>query len=294
MSLETEFQESGKALKAFLVSYFPQDHKALYPYLWAPWEDAVKKAPLEKPLTKEDFLTFARWYGKIHNSWYLPFLESLPPALQKMVVKLFPVEERDNFKKWLPFSEESYSQTALAPLAHYYLFAFLQEKMGLKERLPPIFYNDSLLFSLLGLTKRELVFLIDLLGIYDLAYDIHKIVDKNLLQKIYAALTVEETNFLSYALKQQSRYIPLPLHLQTWSGDKKKLKTLIHYRGLQRLSYASAAEEEGFRWLLAHMLDSGRGTVLLKLFQEKRASDLIPLIPYFQSQVLGIVKRIRR
>ena len=95
--------------------------------------------------------------------------------------------------------------------------------------------------------------LIDLLGMYDLAHEMRQIVDKTLLQKIHGVLSRDQHSFLQFANKQSIKWTPPKLNLVGWDGDAKKLRNLLHYRGLFRLAMSNiSAKIEPSNGHLAH------------------------------------------
>lgn len=273
--------ETSKALKALLCFFYPQAYQEFYRFL-APSITTSLHIPFEEKIDLAHIFSEKRWMENIHYSWFLPFLEALPKEVQSLFLALFPKEAMQELKELLHVEKITFS-----PLSRFLLFQ-MYEKTYDKNVLPRHFLPSSDVNFLLDFSKKELTFLVDLLGIYDLAYEIRQIVDKTLLNKIYATLTKEELSFLNHVVKQSVKWIPPRLNLISWDGDAKKLQTLLHYRGLSRLAMAVCEEDKSYQWHLSRKFDIGRGGVLMKFFSGKYDPAMIP---YFKGQVLDIIKR---
>lgn len=276
--------EAAKGLKALLCSFYPADYKEFYRFLSPSIVEKIQEIPFKEKVDVSHLFSSQRWIETIHYSWFLPFLESLQRNILPTFLSLFPADEKFELKKLLKMDAEKKP----AGFLRTYLLNLMFNNLGVEKVLPIDLLPFSDLNSLISLSKKEVILLIDLLGIYDLAYEMRQIVDKNLINKVHGALSREELLFLSFASKQSFKWIPPKLNIASWDGDTKKLKTLLHYRGLSRLAQGSILEDENFKWHLSHLLDIGRGKALLKLYAGKYDPAMIP---YFKGQVLDIVKR---
>ena len=144
-----------------------------------------------------------------------------------------------------------------------------------EDLLPKQHLFPSPMNVLLELPRNKLMVLIDLLGIYDLAADLRRVIDKALLEKIHGALSPHQLQFLQYASSSSLKWTPPPLYLERWDGDKKKLTAALHKRGLLRLAKALFLEDTHFKWHLTHKLDTDRGAFLMKLFAGKEDPDMV-------------------
>lgn len=169
-----------------------------------------------------------------------------------------------------------------------YYFHLLREKTEKEEVLPVELLPPSPLNPLLDMSLERLFAIINLLGIYDLSFEMRRIIDKKIVSKIQQALSPSELNFLQIASKQPIKWIPEPLNLEKWDGDKKALHALLHKRGLFRLGKASFLEDSSFKWHLCHKIDKARGQFLMKMFAGKEDPAMIT---FFKGQVLHLIKR---
>ena len=247
--------------------------------------EALKEYPSFPLLNYATLFSLSNFLKKIHFSWFKDPLEKSPSPKIPPFFLLFPESEGEKLSMLLNIP---YQKVATSPIAKTYVMNELKKLIEDSSVLPEEFLPPSPANDLLKLSRRELLHLIDLLGIYDLAGEIRQIVDKNLLGKIAAALTNEQRNFLQYASKQPMKYLPPGIGLAKWDGDPKKLDRLLHKRGLVRLSYAISEEAKSFRWHLLHRLDIGRAKVMEKLLATRLEPDMIA---FFKKQVNHLSKK---
>ncbi len=280
--------KSGSFLKALLSRFHPQNEQALLRFFQPEIRETLSEIPHPKNLLLKPILSPSFWVESLHYSWFLPALKNLPPSGQRLFLSLFSREQQKRLCQQLnttPSLSHLPRFMELFLLERLKRFVLQGETLSLLE-LPPSEMN-----SLLELSKAQLVHLVDLLGIHDLAAALRQVVDRTLLGKIHATLTQEQLNFLHYCLKQPLKWVPPKLHIAKWSGDKKMLQKILHQRGLVRLAKALSQEHPSLRWYVMHRFDTGRASILMKLFAGKQDPAMIP---YFKSQVLHLVRRYQK
>lgn len=156
-----------------------------------------------------------------------------------------------------------------------YFQNLLYQQLGYEENLPQSLLPSSHLSFLTGLSKKDLVELVDYLGIYDLANLIRQIIDKKKLKLINQCLTEERKEFVRKCLHAKDKVVLPLIELEPWDGDCKKLNQLIHQRGLLRLGKALSYEHKDLIWTIAHILDIGRGSILLKYAHQKAPQGVV-------------------
>ncbi|MCC5831961.1 MAG: hypothetical protein JJU12_02840 [Chlamydiales bacterium] len=246
----------------------------------------VKSSPLPTTRDFSKLLSQKKWVETIHFSWFYEPLKPLKPETTQLFLSLLPQKKAAEVGKMLslPLKKVSYS-----PFMRPFLMDEFKRKIqrGVEvvsvDHLPPSDCN-----LLLNLNKKELLNLIDLLGVHDLSADLRQVVDKEMLRKIYAALSSEQLRFLHYCTKQPMKWISPKLGLPSWDGSKEKLRRMLHGRGLIRLGRALFDEDESFKWHLLHRLDIGRAQIIEKILRQKQE---VTLLGYFKNQVLHIAKR---
>lgn len=284
MSLKTGSKKAA-LLKGLITFYHPSNEQALLRFLPPNEQEFLNSCT---PLPKDYFpslFTKNEWMEEIHYSWLLPKLKLLPAATQALLIQSFPKEQRKRLKEKLKTPEPT---AKVSEFLQNFLVSSLKNQI-FPESSPPLYEVPfSEMKELLRLTKGQLVHLIDLLGIHDLASDLRQIVDRNLLAKVHAALTQEHLHFLHYCLKQPLKWIPPKLNIISWDGDAQTLNLILHQRGLIRLGKALGDEHPTLQWHICHRLDTGRSSILMKVFAGKQDPAIIP---YFKAQVLHLVRR---
>ncbi len=271
-------------LRALLTRASGGDH--LLRYLPQKLAEEIEAWPSGSPTDFSKLLSQKQWAQTIHFSWFREPLKDLQPETQQIFLSLLDPKKAHSVARMLGLN---FAPRPLSPFIAPFLVDELKKKVfrGIevidKACLPP-----SELNILLFLDKNQLFTCIDLLGVHDLSADLRQVVDKELLQKIYSALSAEQLRFLHYCSKQPTKWVSPKLGLRAWDGTKKTLQHRLHARGLTRLARALYKEDESLKWHLLHQLDTGRGEVVEKVLRQKQ--DL-SLLPYFKNQVLHIVKR---
>lgn len=233
----------------------------------------------------ESILNLDVWLQTIHYTWFIPVLRKMRPETANIICSLLPKSEEQKLRGALKLSAKEVSVPQFArPFFLHLLKAQIEDKSILPiEQLPPSEMN-----AILRLSLKQLLHLIDLLGIYDLAAELRQVVDRALLGRIHAALNQQQLQFLHYATKQPMKYIPPTLGIAGWDGDQKAFNNLLHQRGLIRLARGFIDENQSLRWHLTHKIDQPRAGVLLKLFSSKQESQMTA---FFKNQVLHLIKR---
>lgn len=277
--------KGGIMLGGLLARFHPEEGKALYRYLSAKERVQIESLPAPKDLQFNLLFSADKWMEPLHYSWFAAYLETLSPAL---LLATLPPKQAEALRKTLKYIPE---KKTLSPFLRGYLSQELKKLMQKPDILPAGHLPPSNLNPLLDLHKPELLHLIDLLGIHDLAAELRHVIDKSVLSRIYGVLTQEQRQFCHYCSKQAMPWVPPKLNISAWSGEKKSLNILLHQRGLFRLAKALTLEDPSLRWHLCHHLDVGRGEILLKHMKEKYDPALIP---HFKNQVVHLLKRFQQ
>ncbi len=272
-------------LNELLARFHPSQRRDFYRFLSAKDRENVSQLPVPEDTNIADLMRSDAWMQPIHYSWFVSFLQTIPPTL---LLASLPQKQAEAVAKTLESLPE---KKPLPRFMQLYLSHSLKNQMQKPHILPENHLLPSALDALLSLTKPQIMHLIDLLGMHDLAADLRQVVDKTLLNKIYAALTQEQLRFLHYCSKQTMLWVPPRLNIAGWDGQKKSLNLLLHKRGLFRLAKALVSEDESLRWHFCRRIDVGRGKILLKLFEEKFDPALAP---HFKGQVVHLIRRYQK
>lgn len=223
---------------------------------------AALPSPSQDPTA--GFTPFSDLLGRIHFSWFTPYLRSLTENDIRLFISCLPDEQSRGLKKAL------FLTSALIPLSSMgkdFLQQRLLEKL-LEDQtalLPPECIPDTPLFPLLELSFSELLRLIDLIGLHDLAVEIRQIIDTTKIKKIYSLLNEAQQNYLRTLTQSKEPVTFKRIAIQKWDGNPEELHSIIHQRGINRLAKALYEADESLTWYLSHRLDQERGAALLKL-----------------------------
>lgn len=198
---------------------------------------------------------------KIHYSWLNSYLLGIGEKKRQALSTCLEEIQKAGMSR---LNKELPLKTKPAPLLRKFYLKQLYQLIPLNQHLPIEYLPESPLNRLLTLQKRDLIELIDFLGIYDLAYEIRHILATKNLKNLYTCLTAKQQQFLRSCLHYKDKTISPPLHLDKWDGKAKSLFHLLHHRGLARMALALAGQHEDLIWYLSHFLDTGRGKLLLK------------------------------
>lgn len=250
--------------------------------------DQVKEAAVESDKAELFFEPIEERIGSIHYSWLVPVIQKKNPATRQLILAALPQQIRE---KLAPLLEEKLPDYELkAPFRTWVLSTFAITWTDFQKTLSPKFLPDSDLTPLLSLSKKELVLLIDYLGIYDLSQEIRTVVDKKLIEMLYKCLSNQKRHFLRIALHQKEKTPAPSLNFEHWDGDAKKLFRLLHHRGIVRLAVSLSGQSELLTWHFIHALDVGRGEKLAKYIQP----NAIPLLTNQRiKQVLSVFNFIK-
>jgi len=251
-------------LKAFLSRCDPEKKRALERFLPEGERLRLEEMPtFVEEVTPEGFSN-GGMLEKVHWSWFLPTLKTYSEEEQKLFLSSVSPYAAKNLAHALGLS--SYAQEISVVAKGFLRKILLSTLVGPHDRLLPVDYlPPTPLKPLLGLSKKELTRLIDLLSLHDLAAELRQIVETKILKKIYSLLSEEERKFLKNAMAHKEPFILTRIGLDRWDGDEEALRLLLHRRGLARFAAALSGQDPDFIWYICHQLDIGRGNALFKL-----------------------------
>ncbi|MGR3912050.1 MAG: hypothetical protein QRY71_01900 [Candidatus Rhabdochlamydia sp.] len=252
------------ALNAFLHELPNQERSSLLTLLSAPFREEVERAGRNYPKIAESEAPSIEILEWVHPSWIAPLLRSFSETEIALFLACFSLEKRESISKLLGFTG---ALTELSALGKTFLTAKLTEllKKGSENLLPPPFLPPSSLKELLSLDSSELVLVVDLLGVRDLATELKQIIDKQKLIKIYAALSKKQNSYLKVLVQKKEPITFAPMNLSLWTGDADKLKNLIRQRGINRLAKAIYGEHPSLIWYILHRFDTEKARLIEKL-----------------------------
>lgn len=211
---------------------------------------------------------------RVHWSWFLPTLKSYSPTEQKLFLAALEESSANSLSEEIPCK---IAKESLTPIGKAYFRQMLLDSLiGPHDRLiPPDFLPLSPLNNLLRLSKKQLILLIDLLSMHDVASEVKQIVETKILKKLYSFLTEAQKKFLKHAAAKPEPFSLPRIGLDRWDGTEESLKHVLHRRGLARLGIALSGQEGALIWYVCHQLDIGRGNALFKMSTKEASTAVI-------------------
>jgi hypothetical protein len=248
-------------LKAILTRYPAATRDALERFL----PESERKRLLDLPSSKVDTeADEPPLLERVHWSWLLPHFESMNVKEQKIFLSALPQTLKENLARELKIKPSTHEMSRV--VVDFVLGELSKSLAGDPVQLLPVYFlPESPLKQLLHLKKPELILLIDLLSMNDLAASLRQIVETKILKKIYSFLSEEEKRSLKKAALAKQPFSTTRFSLEKWDGKEESFRLGLHKKGLARLGAALSAEHPDFIWYVCHELDIGRGKSLMKL-----------------------------
>ncbi len=234
--------------KAFLEKVDAQKQQDLVRHLSPKSAEIIRTMP---PIPLRTFASLAdpeRVWSKIHPTWIAKALKNGGYSDGDQLLLLSAIPESS--------AAVLLGKKARIPLnpaaATYFAGVLYKQVVGQQAPLPEEILPSSPHNALLDMSREQLIDLISLLGIHDLARDLTTLLDATKIRAIVAALTPTQSAYLEGLKNTAPEPITFPkLPLQQWINDVQQLQGLILQRGINRLAKVMAAESEE---LLAHLL----------------------------------------
>lgn len=225
--------------------------------------------------------------SKVHYSWVVNAFNDIPKEMHPLMVSLLPEPQKALVSKTLnlPIKEKR-----IAPQLRSYLLHRLMPALKREHVLIPEFLPKSPFKPLLELKKGEILEIIDLLGVYDLAHEMRHVVDNKTVKKIYENLTPNKQKFLRSVLHQKEKLVTPRLYLEKWNGETKVLEDQLHQRGMLRLGKALSGQHPDLVWHIVHSLDTGRGKFLMRVLSTEEVAGITTALTQQVINVLNFLK----
>ncbi|PCI75116.1 hypothetical protein COB21_06025 [Candidatus Aerophobetes bacterium] len=224
----------------------------------------------------------------IHYSWFIPFVEPFCDSDKALILASFENEDREKLHTHFQIKEHDISLSKQAKqFLHLTLFTWITENQRLY--IPKASLVDSPLLNLLSLSKKQIIYLVDLLSMHDLSIEIKHIVSSSLLSNITLHLLSHQKDYLKQILKTKEPINFPKLQLDQWDGNKESLRTILYHRGFNRLSKALYGEQKALFWHVTHKIDTGRAKVMEKFYSDVHNAQIHQ---HLLNQVVSIAKKI--
>lgn len=252
---------SSIILKVLINRHSPKEREILLSFL--PKEEG--KFVSDQKVSSADIMPILNQPQKViermHYSWIEPLLEKFPKNVYSQFLGALTSEQVLGLKKR---DAKIQSLPSLSKPVKHFLINQIYSFLEINAHLPLEYLPETELYPLVQWSKKKLVLLIDFLGLHDLAAEIRQIVDKNQLKNFYNCLSSRQLSYLKICMYQKERLITPRLGIDPVKGDCEKLKQILHRRGLIRLGNALSEQHPDLIWYIAHILDVGRGKLLLE------------------------------
>ena len=231
----------------------------------------------------------AKLLSRTHYSWFAPTIHLMPNPIQGLLVRSFPKNQAEGLSRLLDIP--IHTEKAPSSLIKKFLLTQFYSLWNREGAIPADFLPASSLAPLLSCSKKELVELCDFLGLYDLAEAIRHIVDRRYLKALYLCLNPKKQQFLRICLHKKEKIRTPRLNIEQWDQKPESLYAMLHKRGLLRLGKAMCGQSHAFAWQIIHTLDTGRGSMLSKLYT---AEEIPGVTPVLAQQLLSLINFLKQ
>lgn len=276
-------QRSLIMLKVLLNRYHPKDQDALVKLLPL----AEQQAILAHKIQTNDLSALLKQPKDVLETmdatWIQPILEKFPENWFPFLLATLPPSQAERLKK------TSLPTLSLTPPVKEWMLKQICQHLPLDGHLPLELLPETSLSPLAKWPKARLLALADFLGIHDLASDIRQIVNTAQLKQIYACLTPKQLAYLKVCMRQKEKITSPKLEMDLTHPDCKKLQSLIHRRGLARLSKALSGQHPDLVWSIAYLMDKPRGEALLKSYELKAIPNVTSILTLQVTNLMNLL-----
>ncbi len=207
----------------------------------------------------------------IHPSWQKLFQERIPQDLRPLSTMLFSTHEEDEESEEEGFTPFFDATTAL----------FCRDRLLARSSLFEMASKSAILNSkflwILSLSHKELLHIVDLIGMIDVAEEVRQTVDKKELQTLFSFFQESQLRYVKSLLYTQSKVEKRPVHIMQKiraGTPHRSIRSDLHKTGLLRFAEALRNESALFLWHVIHMFDMPRGIYIER--ELKRETQSLP------------------
>ncbi len=225
---------------------------------------------------------------KVHYSWLAKFFKDLSGDLFSLYMSSLSEEQVNGLTKLL---KREQNPIALTPFGKDFILTKIYKNYIEEQHIiPASFLPKSELNTILSFEKRQVMKLIDFLGIAELAVEIKNLDKDYLIKKVYECLPQERKQYLEGCMEGDNGVSLSSFHIDKWDGDKKKLAILLHQKGIARMGASLSGQETSLVWHICHKLDTGRAIAIQKHVEKKEVEDIAML----ESCLKDLVERFQQ
>jgi hypothetical protein len=257
-------------LHVLLNRFHPENKKRLLQGLKEPLKSSILDLTISSNSLSSVMENKSTQLSSIHYTWLKDYILTFPESYIKPLVASLTNKQQISLIDELKLE----NLPKLTLVGKSYFSSILWDKTEEKSHLPLTLLPHFPLKSLAILNKAQLQKVIDYLGLHDLTLSIRTIVNKALIRSVFETLDTKERLFLKKIFNKKETVSSKKIPLETWTGNKEKLRILLHKRGIIRLGAALSGTDKELIWHIIKILDTGRGMLL----KEQIKSHALPKI----------------
>lgn len=225
---------------------------------------------------------------KIDASWFKEALGLFSKDDQIFYLSAFPEKTQIELMQLLGLEGNLYLMRK--EFADFALRSFFDTAFGGNHCYIPIsLLGDDKFLALTKASKEQLILLCRYLGLYDLVYEVKKVLRSSILKNLEKALTDDELSFLGVIQKERSVAHFMDIGLNHWDGNVEILLDVLFKRGINRLAKALYMSSDALVWYITHTLDKTTALTLSDLRFDLKNPQIIEGL---REQVFNTWKRI--
>ena len=197
------------------------------------------------------------WVQSIHPSWLQTPISEIPEPLRSCINHLFPKKDQE-------VTEYPY-------LVKSFLLSLLHTHWKEQEPIPKALIPQTPLEPLLYCKTQELITVADLLAIYDIVEEVRQIVDKKILHALVQLLTPTQQQYLRLILRHKVK--GGGFQVTNLIKEPKKLRLVLHKRGLEKLGAAISGLDLDFLLHIYHSFDVKRAQYLMTVVKQEEVAE---------------------
>lgn len=280
--------KSWMMLKVLINRYNPKAMNAVLRFL----PESEAKNIINDSIQSTDIMPLLyqpqKMLESMHYSWIEPLVQTFPAPLHPVILASLTPEQSIGLKQLS--TRETSKVTVSAPVKTFMLHQ-LYTLLDAQDKPPLEYLPESDVSFLAKWSKQQLVTLMDFLSLSDLAAELRYIVNRDHLKNIYNCLSSKQLRYLKICLHQKEQIISPKLNINATKQDCNKLKQTLHRRSLIRFAKALSGEHPDLVWYIAHILDRGRGTLLLEGCQPNSNLKVTLALKQHLINVINFIKK---
>ena len=272
---------------ASLISRNNQEN--LLSYINVAAKEKLQNILKDRPQSIENPESISEQISKVHYSWLIKIIDGFLDEDKHLIISCLNLFQKNQLYDYYKLDP---GQVILKKIAKEFLLLSIHKKLvePSKEYLPIEMLPSNSLNPLLNLSKKEIVRLINFLGLFDLSSELKRIIKSDLLKRVQKNLDKQEQQFVKVQMKAKETIAFSGLNLDGWDGDKTKLKSLLQHRGMNRLAKSFFGCHQALFWHFLRRIDIGRASVLQKYHTDIKNSDALDVLKKQTLETLTFLK----